>query len=311
LIYIPDDKYLISKAIKYLLRVNMGKEALPFLEKNFNDFKDNYNEMMGIADQLFTYEFYEQAIPYYEQAKKLKPESGDMAANLALSYWRTGQKEAALKLMNEVYENYKTNPAILASEIDFLFKAGQDDQAKALLSKFRQIAPNHPKSLKLQGMMIEMEGNPMAAIPLYEASLKSDPTDPEVISKLGNILIAKREWNKAITLLRNSMKYHPNESILLERLGTLLISCPDPKLQNIPEGLELSERAFYHISSNMATLLSAGKNFALGNAMAGDFKTASYYMGITLNIARSEKVSQDYMDVLLKLESEINKALKN
>ena len=309
--YIPDDKYLISKCIKYLLRVGKGEEALPFLEKNFNDFSDNYNEMMGVADQLYQFDFYAQAIPYYEQARKLQPDSYGMVGNLAMCYWRTGQKETALNLMNEVYKKNNTNPQVLADEIDFLFKAGQDEKAKSLLQKFRQVAPAHPRVLKLQGMVAETQGNPMAAIPLYEASLRSDPTDIDVISKLGNLLIDRREWSKAITLIRNSMKYHPNESILLERLGTLLISCPDPNLQNIPEGLELSERAFYHISSNMATLLSAGKNFALGNAMTGDYETASYYMNITLNIARSEKVPQDYLDVLLNLESEINKAKKN
>ena len=308
--YIPNDKYLIAKFIKHLLRIDQGKEIFPYLEKHFADFKSDPKEMISMGAQLYTYGFYAQALPYYLQAKKLQPVSNEVQANLAYCLWKTNQKEMATSLMNELVQRNKTNPAVLASEVDFLFKTGDQAKAKAYLAALRQVAPTDAKALKLQGMVTEMEGNREAALPFYEASFKKDPSDMEVITKYGNILIDKRDYQKAISMLRTALEIHPNESILLERLGTLLISCPDPKLQNIREGLELSERAFYHVSSNMLTLLSAGKNFALGNAMIGDFETASYYMKVTLNIAKNEKVSQDYMDVLLRLESEINKAIK-
>lgn len=309
--YTPEDKYVVSKYIKHLLRMERGKNAFAYLQKHFDDFKNDYKEMAAMGDQLFTYSFYAQALPYFVQAEKLQPGNIDVQANLAYCYWKTGDKQSALNVMDALYEKNKGKVDVLAKEVDFMFKAGQKDKAGSYLTTFKQLAPSHPKLLKLEGMVCEMEGKREAAIPLYEAAFKGDPKDIEVTSKLGNILIEKRDWGRAISLLRTSMQYNPNESILLERLGTLLISCPDPKLQNIPEGLELSERAFYHVSSNMATLLSAGKNFALGNAMIGDFDKASYYMRLTLNIAKSEKVPQDYMNVLLQLDSEIKKASKN
>jgi hypothetical protein len=91
-------------------------------------------------------------------------------------------------------------------------------------------------------------------------------------------------------------------------LGTLLISCPDPNLQNIPEGLEFSERAYFHISSPPKTLLAVSKNLALGYAMTGNIKAATSYIQIALNIARNEKVSQDYFNGLLRLQSGIMQA---
>ena len=42
----------------------------------------------------------------------------------------------------------------------------------------------------------------------------------------------------------------------------------------------------------LITLISAGKILAQGYAMLGNFKTAFYYMNITLNIARSKNVPQ-------------------
>jgi hypothetical protein len=89
-----------------------------------------------------------------------------------------------------------------------------------------------------------------------------------------------------------------------------LISCPDPKLQNIPEGLELSERAYFHVSSTPETLLAVAKNLALGHAMTGNFQDANSYIKIAINIARSEKVSKAYMDGLLRLQGGIEQASK-
>ncbi len=310
LLYIPNDKYLISKAIKFFLRMNNGKKALPYLEKNFNNFNDNFNEMRDVAELLYINGFYSQALHYYAQTKKLKPGSTDQMENFALCYLKNNEKASATNLMNELYETNKNNPTVLASEVDFMIKTSDKEKAKYYLAKFRQIEPSSAKVLKLSGVVAQMEGNENAAIPLFEAAFRSDPTDLETAQKLGNFYIEHRMWSQAIALLRSSMKYHPNESIPLEKLGTLLISCPDPKLQNIKEGLELSERAFFHISSTITTLISAGKNLALGNAMLGDFKNASYYMGITLKIAKGENVPQNYMDGLIKLANEIKRLSK-
>ncbi|HEX7585721.1 MAG TPA: tetratricopeptide repeat protein [Prolixibacteraceae bacterium] len=311
MMYFPDNKFLISKAVKFFLRMNNGKNALPYLDKNLNDFKDNFKEMKDVGDLLYLKGFYTEALPFYSQAKILKPETTEIEENFALSYWKDNQKDVAIKLMNEFYEKNKISPAVLASEVDFMFQISDKEKAKFYLSKFRQLVPSDPKVLKMSGMITDMEGNQKAAIPLYEAALKVDPSDLETAQKLGTFYIEQRNWSKAIGLLRNTIKYHPNESIPLEKLGTLLISCPDPQLQNVEEGLEFSERAFFHISSTITTLISAGKNLALGNLMLGDFKTAAYYMRITLNIAKGEKVPQSYLDGLIRLDSEIKRISNN
>jgi hypothetical protein len=57
---------------------------------------------------------------------------------------------------------------------------------------------------------------------------------------------------------------------------------PGFHLQNIEKGLEFSERAFYHISSTLTTLIAAGKDMAFGNAMLGDLITAIYYLRISI-----------------------------
>ena len=310
LLYLPDNKHVLTKAIKFFLQMNEGEKAIPFLNENLSYFKEDFNEMSEIASLLYIKGYYSHAIPYYVQAKRLRPESFDMVKDFAVCYWKDNKKDSALNLMNELNEKYGNNPTILAVEVDFMLKIGDKENAKASLAKLRQVSPANPKVAKFSGIIAEMEGTRNAAIPMYEAALKSDPTDLDMIKKLGAFYVEQRKWSEAISLLRNSLEYHPNESALLEMLGTVLISCPDPMLQNIPEGLEYSERAYFHISSNPKTLLAVSKNLALGNAMTGNFKDANYYVQIAINIAKSEKVSKNYMDGLLSLANQIKQAGK-
>jgi tetratricopeptide (TPR) repeat protein len=308
--YLPDNKHIINKAIKFFLQMNKGEKALPFLDKNFNNFRESFNEMSEISSLLYIKGYYPQALPYFEQTMKLAPDSFAILKNYALCYWKDNKKDSALEMMDQIYANNKNNPQVLSNMVDFCLYIKDNDKAKGYLAKFKQVAPSDPAVQKLGAIIAEMDGNKTAAIILFEAAYKSDPTDVETAKKLGFFYTEERIWDKAISLFRNSLKYHPNESVFLEKLGTLLISCPDPKLQNIPEGLELSERAYFHVSSTPETLLAVAKNLALGHAMTGNFQDANSYIKIAINIARSEKVSKAYMDGLLRLQGGIEQASK-
>jgi tetratricopeptide (TPR) repeat protein len=308
--YLPENKHIISKAIKFYLQMNKGEKALPLLDKNLNNFKDSYSEMSETSSLLYIKGYYQQALPYFEQTMKLAPDSIVILKNYALCFWKDNKKDQALALMDKIYAQNKSRLEILVNEVEFMLYIKDREKAKAFLNKARQIQPKNAMVLRLAATITEMDGNKSAAIPLFEAAYQSDPTDLETTKKLGSFYIEQRQWEKAISLFRNSLKYHPNESVFLEKLGTLLISCPDPKLQNIPEGLELSERSYFHVSSTPETLLSVAKNLALGSAMTGDYQTAASYIHIAINIAKSNKVSKAYMDGLLRLEGGIEQARK-
>lgn len=304
--YLSNDKYMISKAVKFYLRMNSGKKALPYLDKNRENFSDNFNEMTTVGNLLYGNGFYPEAIPYFVQSLKIKPESTEQVENYALSYWKINEKDSALNVMNRLFAKHKTNPDVLASEIDFMLQTGDKVQARSYLTKLRQIAPTHAKTYKYAGLIAQADGNQQGAEQNFDASFRTDPSDLDVIQKLGDMLIERREWGKAISLFRRALKANPNDSHVLERLATLLISCPDPKLHNIPEGLDYAERTFYHISSTLNTLMAAGKDLTIGYAMLGDYKKAQYFIRITINIAKSQKVSPGYLNTLLQLEQGIN-----
>ncbi len=303
--YFPENKYLISKSIKFFLRMDAGNDALPYLDKNLNEFKDDFNEINEVGELLFEKGYYSQSIPYYSRAISLKPEDNEIQASLALCYLKAGNMDTAADLMNKLYEKNRNNDKVLANEVDFWLKSGEKEKAKSFLAKLRQIANANPKVLKLSGIIAEADRNEKMAVSLYEEAFKNDPADMETARKLLYLQLKQKKWGKAIATLKSSLEYHQNEPFLLEKLGTLLVSCPDPEYRSTNEGLELSERAFCHIASPSATIISAGKSLAMGYATLGDFQTATFYINATINMARNEKVPQGYMEELMRLASAI------
>ncbi|MGA1976231.1 MAG: tetratricopeptide repeat protein [Bacteroidales bacterium] len=305
--YFPEDKYLISKSIKFFFWIGSGNEGIHYLNMHLDDFRDDFAEINEVGQLLFKKGFYTQAMRYYARACHLKPENNEARASLALCYLRAGEKDTASVIMKELFDKNRNDPRVLANEVDFFLRSDEKSMAKMYLEKLRNVAPSDPKVSKLAGMIAESEGNPKMAMPLYEDAFRKDPSDLETAQKLEYLLLKQKSWDKAIGILRISLKYNPNESFLLEKLGTLLVTCPDQKFSNIEEGMEFSERAFYNISSHSVTIITAGKSLAIANALLGDFQTAAFYMNIILNMARNEKVPQEYFEELVKLAGAIKR----
>jgi len=303
--YLPDDKYLISKAISFFLRMDMGEYAIQYLDKHFSYFRDDPNEMSEVADMLYRNGFYTQSLPYFARAIELKPENNELRASYSLSCWKDNKRNSSFLMMNDLFERNRKDIKVLANVVVFMIITGDNNKAKTFLAIFKQAAPDNAKVPKLAAMIAESEGNQLRAISLYEDSFKRDPDDPETARKLGILLIKNEMWGKAKELFMIALDHHPNDPYLLEKSGTLLVTCPDPKLRNIDEGLELSERAFFHISSPSNTMISAARTLALGNAIKGNFRDANYYIRIAVRMAQEEKAPQDLIEGLKQLADKI------
>ena len=303
--YLPDDKYIISKAVKFYLVMDTGKESLPFLEKHFYEFRDDANELEDVADMLYKKGFYTQSMPYFSRAMELEPSNNELQASYALSCWYAHNSDSANEIMKKLYGKNNRNPKVLANEVAFMLISGEKAGAESFIKIFMQIAPNDPKLPKLEAMLAESDGKPMKALPLFEASFKLDPGDLETAKRLGSILIDQKMWPESVKMFRTALKNNPNNPYLLESLGALLISCPDPVQRNTDEGIEYSDRAFCHISSPSNIIISSAKNLAQGYAVKGNFKKAAYYITVAVNMAREENSPRDFMEELMSLASKI------
>lgn len=295
LVYLGDNKYIISKAVKFLLVTGTGKEALQYLDKDLTGFRDDFSEMTYVGDQLYSRGFSREALKFHLQAVKLKPADNEIRTSVAIDYLKAGREDSATVLMSDLYKSNSHDVKVLANEAAFMLMLGKKEDAGTFVSKLRQFDPGNPKIPKLAGMIARAEGNDREALRLFREALRKDPADMETIRGAFVLMESLKMWEDALQLLRSSLEYNLNEPFLLEKLGTLLVTCPDKNLRNTGEGIKYSERAFYHVSGNAGTLVSSGVALAQGNAVLGDFRKADYYITISLKVAAINNMPEGYI----------------
>ena len=300
--YMPDNKYLISKAIDIYLWVGADEKAITFTDQHISYFKESLSEMRKIGMLFFMNGLYPQSLKYLTIASQLEPEYVELQKNLAISYWYVGDRQKSQDILNVLLEENHDNPDILADVANILFfNFRENDKAAGILTGLMQMSPSNPKVQKLAAGVAEQNGEIQKAITLYEASFRSDPEDLTTIRFLGNLLFNQGMWDRSIRHYREALEYHPNDPDFLESLGTLLIACPDTSLRNMEEGIEYCERAFNHISTRPNIAVSAGRSLAWAYAKLGDKQHAISIISQTINIARRENISRSYQAELENL----------
>lgn len=286
--YMPENKYLISKAIKIYLWNNLDKLTAPLIDKHIQYFSDNFSELRRIGMLYFQKGFYHQAIKYWTEALKLNENDVSVQKNLASSYWNTGEKQKAKDILTASFEKNFDNIEIRADLAYNLFYLNEKDIAATYAQDLRKLAPENYKVQKLAGKLAEINGNFRDAVLMYESAFKKDPTDIEIIHSLENILIEQKMWGEYLEFYKKVIENNPNEPEYLDKMGSFLLGCPDRSLRNLEKGLEYSKRAFTHFTSSSNILLSSGKNLAVAYATKRDKSNALRTINETLNISMQE-----------------------
>jgi tetratricopeptide (TPR) repeat protein len=301
--YLPDNKYLISKAITFYLKTDSAKSALPLLRKHFEVFSDDFNELKYVANLLFEKRYFAQSNIYFERVLELKPEETDLQVYHVLGLFNQNKKAEAVKLMEDYLRKDSLNPKILANSVVELLDMEEVEKASKYLGILKKLMPSEAKTLFLSGKIAQQKGDIQTAQAFFESSFNQNPNDLVTVKALSVVLMRQKLWKKAKTYFVNSMVYFPNEPYLLEILGTLLVVCPDKNLRNYNEGIELLERAFYHKDCPPETAISAGNSLADAYLEKGDNKIAAVYLKLVIDFAKSLNISQEYVG---KLEAKLN-----
>ena len=293
--YMPENKYVISKAINNYLWIGMHEKATALVDQHLNYFRGDYNELTKTGLVFFVNRLYGAAEKYLVIASTLKPGEVSVQEELAMCYWSLDEKEKGYQLMEELYGTYNNSPDVLADLGDiYFFNFGDIRQATFVLERLNSLSPAHPKGMKVRAGIAEKRGNNREAVRLYTASFRGNPEELTTIRYLGNLLVKEQMWGRAIQHFREALEFHPNEPDLLEKLGSLLTMCPDESLRRTTEGIEYLERAFIHMSSRPLTLLSAGRSLSLTLARNGEPRSALRTIEQTLTVARYENISPAY-----------------
>jgi tetratricopeptide (TPR) repeat protein len=296
--YLPDNNFLISKAIRVYLITGNESRAFTLMEKHASLFEKDFRELMDMADFLMKRGKFKLGLLYFAMAKKLNPL--DPALALWLKNWNYNLE--AEKLINEQIHKKPEEIQLLANAL--MISAGNKNRENVVnfLDQIKKLNPSKMEIKKCIGFLAYQDNRLGEAIQNWKEVLKSDPKDVGTIRNLNKIYKQKQLWAASCQLLREGLETNPNDPQLLDEYGKLLVLCPDEKIRNIKEGEEFSERAFYHFYTTYGIKLSAARNLATAYAITGQKQLANKFIDMSMNMVNEKEVNefQNYYSDLKK-----------
>ncbi|MEO7766227.1 MAG: tetratricopeptide repeat protein, partial [Ferruginibacter sp.] len=289
--YYPANKELVSHVFFIYLRMGNKEKVLTYLPEHFALFQKETRELMDAMDFLYNNGLYNEALQYFNQARKLLPKNSSLITWL----YDRGKKQEAINLLIELVKNNPQDEKILADLVHVIADTGDDEMAGQYYAKLKSMAPNSAETLQLQGLFAERAGDAPAAMAAYEQAYRLGATDLISMKELAKTAARNQYWPKAIEYFNRALKKYPNDPELLDRMGRLLIGCADTAFRNVPEGLEYLERTFVHVNSSNKTKLATGKMIAALCISMGDKKKAAQFINRTITLAEQQQQSEEYI----------------
>ncbi len=301
--YAPDNKYVVSKAVKIMLRTQSGNRAADLLDAHFANFSDNLPELKEVADILYINELFAQSARYYLRAIELDPGDTEIQANLIISMFRDNKAQAADDLLIKFVKDQPGDPEVLINASYISILTNKWDQADNYLKQLEEISPSDPKGLLLSGLCKLEEGNTKEAEALFRRSFRKKP-DILSVEALGDLLTEQKRWREAINHYKLALSPFPNEPSVLLKLGILLVSSQDETLRNYDQGIEYLHRLIVHRSCPPDNLVMSASNLSQAYENLDNKRKASACNEFVNNLLQAKGNPRD---LIVKLDSELKR----
>lgn len=301
---VPDSKYVISKAISQYLAKGTVNLALYHVDKHFDAFKDDYNEILNTGVKLADAGLKSEAKKYLKHAMTFGDLTAQNKANLAgIIFEKLGKEEEAKNIFESLIENNEANHRILEDALFFMLQTQNKKKAYTYYKQLKKVKPKSTGVYIYEAFLLEKSGNINKAINIYRKAFSVASKNKFLILKLQSLVLEKKDWKMAKSFFKEALKSNPNDSELQTYLGWLLVSYPDDKFkaQEIEEGIEFSERAFYNSNYKVHNKITAGRTLGVGYHLKGNDELATYYLNRTIAFAIRNKGDKNYIQGLRSL----------
>jgi tetratricopeptide (TPR) repeat protein len=237
-------------------QVTYWKNSMSLFSHTLSVTKNNHIILTNMGASLAEQGKFEEAIPHYQEALRIKPDDVDARYNLANALARQGKTEEAVSHYAGVLQAQPDSAAVHNNMGIALSQLGRTDEAivhfreairikpafqdagsnleKALMGQARArkpvpekvaIQPADPNSAEGQlrmGLSLYQQGKADEAIPKFEEALRLDPKLVAAHVSLGLIMAQKRNLDKAIEHFRKALKIKPDIAETHNSLGVAL-----------------------------------------------------------------------------------------
>ncbi len=160
----------------------------------------------------------EQARSEFEATLKLKPELNIALINLARLDLKAGNKEAAATRYQQVLKQDEKNLDAMLGLAGLAAQVGHSDEAVSWLEKAWAISPNLLVGGSLVNQYMARNDN-SKALTVARRLYDDNPSNPQAVELLGNVLQAKGDPKEALSYFRKLTELQPQAPVAWYRLG--------------------------------------------------------------------------------------------
>jgi tetratricopeptide (TPR) repeat protein len=167
------------------------------------------------------------AVPWFAQARKLRPDFVDASVRLARVLQRTGRFEEAAAAFDEVEKLGVDDPSVYYNKGLVLHALGRNGAAIAAFDHALRLQPAYPEALRAGAIILSQGGNPDSALKFLGEALRLKPDYLEAWIDNASILSELNRFDAAADACKAALKYFPDNADLLNTLAASLIETGD------------------------------------------------------------------------------------
>ncbi|MDR3409303.1 MAG: tetratricopeptide repeat protein, partial [Methylovirgula sp.] len=167
------------------------------------------------------------AVPWFAQARALRPDFLDAIVRLARVLQRLGRFEEAAIAFDEAEKLGLSDPTAYYNHGLVLRALGRNGAAIVAFDHALRLQPAYPEALRAGAIILSESGNPDGALKFLEEALRLQPDYYEALLDRANILSGLKRHEAAREVYVEALTRFPGHPELLNNLGVALIELGD------------------------------------------------------------------------------------
>lgn len=225
---------------------------------------------------------FDEAIVQGKKAVELQPGDTSTLLTLARIQSLAGRLPDAVATLEAAHKQREDDAALRLGLVDFLVEARRFADARRHVETLLARAPRHPQLLARLGEVLLREGQLDAAAEKLRAAIDAEPRFGPARHLLSSVYVAQKKYAEAVEALRPMAAGDAPNVLAANDLAWLLATVPDDRVRNGAEAVRLAEAASRGAGGANPRMLDT---LAAAQAEAGRFDDALRTVDAALAIA--------------------------
>lgn len=214
----PRNPVLASHLGSALMRQGRREEALPWLEKAYDQAKDKALHGFNLANNLMELGRHEEALRLFQEAVLLSPKNAEILGNLGVLLRRMERIDESVEILHSAVSLDHGNARLRSQLGVSLMAAGRRSEAKAELLASLSLDASAAQSNYFLGVLYAEEGSIPQAVKHFEALLRVSEPSAEILCNLGVLYAQLGDIPGAIHCFEQALRLDPKHPASRENL---------------------------------------------------------------------------------------------